>query len=110
MTTELCPTGGRENILRFEKSVVGKTTNADQRSGMTKPDDGGGDVCFQVQVDDPRDDDTVPVNDSGDTAHIKTNGGSDEHVQIPDRDGRGDDAVHNQTEYVGYQGDVQVKL
>ena len=34
MTTELLPTGGRETILRFEKSVVGKTTNADQRNGI----------------------------------------------------------------------------
>ena len=41
MKTELCPTGGRDNILRFEKSVVGKTTNADQRTSMTKPVDGG---------------------------------------------------------------------
>ena len=43
----------------------GEITNDDQRNGMTKPVDGGGDVCVQVQVDDG-DDDAVPVDDSGD--------------------------------------------
>ena len=47
MKTELRPTGGRDNILRFEKPV-----------------DSGADVCVQVQVDD-RGDDAVPVDDSG---------------------------------------------
>ena len=40
--TELCPTGGLDNILRFEKTV-----------------DSGGDVCVLVQVDD-----AVPIDDS----------------------------------------------
>ena len=52
MKTELCPTRGRDNILRFKKPVVGKITYADQWNGMTKPVDGGGDVSVQVQVDD----------------------------------------------------------
>ena len=50
MKTELCPMGGRDNILRFEKSVVGKITNANQRNGMTQPLDVGGDVCIQVRI------------------------------------------------------------
>ena len=42
MEQELCPTGGLDNILRFEKTV-----------------DSGGDVCVLVQVDD-----AVPIDDS----------------------------------------------
>ena len=59
--SELCPTGGRDNILRFEKSV------------------------------DAVGDDAVPVDDPGGTAPIKADGVGDAHVQIPYLDGRGDD-------------------
>ena len=72
-----CPTGGRDNILRFEKSVVGKITNADQRNGMTKPVDGGGDVCVQVQVDD-----TILDEEGGDVNEV-ADGDSAVHDQIP---------------------------
>ena len=52
MKTELCPTGGHDNILRFKKSFVGKITDADQRHDMAEPVDDGGDGA-------------VPVDDSG---------------------------------------------
>jgi hypothetical protein len=63
MKTELCPMGGLDNILRFEKPV-----------------DSGGGVCVMVQVDNGGD--AVPVDDSGGTALIKADGGDAARVHV----------------------------
>ena len=66
MKTDLCPTGGRDNILRLDKSV------------------------------DAVGNDAAPVDDPGGAAH----------VQIPDRDGRGED-IQMQVRVNEDRGDAQ---
>jgi hypothetical protein len=62
--TELCPTGGLDNILRFETTF-----------------DGGGDACILVKVDE-KDVNTVPIDDSGSTEPIKVDDQGDVHARV----------------------------
>ena len=69
---------GRDDFVaatsQDEGDVATKLPVVDQRNGVTKPVDGGGDV--HVLVDD-KDDDAAPVDDGGGTATIKAEGWKD---------------------------------
>ena len=72
-----CPTGGPDDILRFNKSVVGS----------------GGDICVEVQVDDQGDDHVrAPFDEGGSmtrAVHDDVPVGGNIHVQAPVDEGGG---------------------
>ena len=72
-----CPTGGPDDILRFNKSVVGS----------------GGDICVEVQVDDQGDDHVrAPFDEGGGmtrAVHDDVPVGGNIHVQAPVDEGWG---------------------
>jgi hypothetical protein len=90
MKTVLCPTGGLDNILRFEKTF-----------------DGGGDAYVLVKVDE-KDVDIVPIDDSGGAEPIRADDQGDVRTRVQVEEGGG--AVPVQVDDRGGADHVRVQI
>jgi hypothetical protein len=88
MKTELCPTEGRDNILRFDKSVDG---GGDANVHIPDQYDNGEDDMINVVTDQSTVDVIVPGSDGGGAASVEPEEGGDVAYDVVDT---GDDNVH----------------